>query len=224
MNDIAVLVAEHLDFDVARIDDEGRETWSVSIEPVHVELLERALVHQQFEPLARRQLAALVLRVAAVPSSIARILRNATPACGSRIRHSKTDQEGAGATVAIVPGSIACPVAAVRAWRDAAGIVSGALFRCIRKGGKVGERLSAQSVADIVKAHAERIGLEAAAFGGHSLRAGFITSAAKRGASIFKMNGRFPSSLGRDVTGICAGCRSVPRLCRGRATLNLRNS
>src|SRR5262249_56255731 len=29
----------------------------------HFELLERALVHQQFEPLARRQLAALVLSV-----------------------------------------------------------------------------------------------------------------------------------------------------------------
>lgn len=31
------------------------------------------------------------------------------------------------------------------------------------------------------------IGLNPAAFAGHSLRAGFLTSAAKRGASIFKM-------------------------------------
>ena len=93
------------------------------------------------------------------------------------IRHSKTDQEGAGATIAIVRGSIACPVAAVKAWRDAAGITSGPLFRSISKGGKVGERLSAQSVADIVKAHAERVGLDPALFAGHSLRAGFLTSA-----------------------------------------------
>jgi hypothetical protein len=53
--------------------------------------------------------------------------------------------------------------------------------------GKVGARLSAQSVADIVKARAASVGLEPALFAGHSLRAGFITSAAKRGASIFKM-------------------------------------
>jgi hypothetical protein len=31
------------------------------------------------------------------------------------------------------------------------------------------------------------IGLKAAAFGAHSLRAGFLTSAARRGASVFKM-------------------------------------
>ena len=48
-------------------------------------------------------------------------------------------------------------------------------------------RLSDQSVADVVKAHAGRIGLNAADFSGHSLRSGFLTSAAARGASIFKM-------------------------------------
>jgi hypothetical protein len=38
-----------------------------------------------------------------------------------------------------------------------------------------------------VKLHAARVGLDPALFSGHSLRAGFLTSAAKRGASIFKM-------------------------------------
>jgi integrase len=42
------------------------------------------------------------------------------------IRHSKTDQEGAGQTIAIVKGSVACPVAALRAWIAASGIASGA--------------------------------------------------------------------------------------------------
>jgi len=41
-------------------------------------------------------------------------------------------------------------------------------------------------VANIVKTHAERVGLDPALFAGHSLRAGFLTSAAERGASIFK--------------------------------------
>lgn len=50
-----------------------------------------------------------------------------------------------------------------------------------------GIRLTDRSVANIVKSHAERVGLDPALFSGHSLRAGFLTSAAKRGASIFKM-------------------------------------
>jgi site-specific recombinase XerD len=49
------------------------------------------------------------------------------------------------------------------------------------------DRLRAQSVAFIVKAYAARLGLDAEAFSGHSLRSGFLTSAAARGASLFKM-------------------------------------
>jgi len=48
-------------------------------------------------------------------------------------------------------------------------------------------RLTDRSVAKIVKMHAARVGLDPAKFGGHSLRAGFLTSAAAHGASIFKM-------------------------------------
>jgi serine phosphatase RsbU (regulator of sigma subunit) len=42
-------------------------------------------------------------------------------------------------------------------------------------------------VADVVKSYAGRLGLNVADFSGHSLRSGFLTSAARRGASIFKM-------------------------------------
>jgi hypothetical protein len=64
----------------------------------------------------------------------------------------------------------------------------GAVFRPIRKGGKVqNERLTDRSVANIVKAHAARVGFDPSSFSGHSLRAGFLTSAAKRGANLFKM-------------------------------------
>lgn len=48
-------------------------------------------------------------------------------------------------------------------------------------------RLSARAVAEVVKAYARRAGLKATEFSGHSLRSGFLTSAAARGASIFKM-------------------------------------
>src|SRR3954468_2415281 len=42
--------------------------------------------------------------------------------------------------------------------------------------GHVGERLAAQSVAEIVKSYAKQAGLDPALFAGHSLRAGFLTS------------------------------------------------
>jgi integrase len=104
------------------------------------------------------------------------------------IRGSKTDQERAGATIAIARGDVACPARALREWLDAAGIETGPLFRPIDKGGTVRpSRLTDRSVANIVKAYAKRAGSDASTFSGHSLRAGFLTSAAGKGASIFKM-------------------------------------
>jgi len=85
-------------------------------------------------------------------------------------------------------GSVACPVKALQAWLSAAAITEGALFRPVAKGGRLpAARLSDRTVANIVKAYAKRIGLDSKAFAGHSLRSGFLTSAAARGASIFKM-------------------------------------
>jgi site-specific recombinase XerD len=105
-----------------------------------------------------------------------------------RIRRSKTDQEGEGATIAIVPGSFACPVKATRDWLKTARIKTGPVFRPISKTGRVlSRRLSDRAVAEVVKACARRVGLKAKDFSGHSLRSGFLTSAARRGASIFKM-------------------------------------
>jgi site-specific recombinase XerD len=104
------------------------------------------------------------------------------------IRRSKTDQEGAGAVIAVCKGSVACPISALREWRVAANITEGPIFRPIGKGGRLKDtRLTAQSVALIVKAQAARLGFDPTAFAGHSLRAGFLTSAAAKGASIFKM-------------------------------------
>jgi integrase len=107
-----------------------------------------------------------------------------------RIATSKTDQAGEGQTIAIgrVPGSPYCPVQAVSAWRRVADIHSGALFRRVRKGDVVGEaRLTPQSVALVVKRMCQRVGLDPSLYAGHSLRRGFLTSAARARASIFKM-------------------------------------
>jgi site-specific recombinase XerD len=106
------------------------------------------------------------------------------------IRRSKTDQEGLGRKVAIPRGDTACPVVALAAWRAAASIDAGPLFRRVwnRRNQRVGAgRLTARMVATIVQEAAERLGFDPTAFGAHSLRAGFITSAAKRGANLFKI-------------------------------------
>jgi len=85
-------------------------------------------------------------------------------------------------------GDVACPAKVLRVWQDAAGIETGPIFRAINKAGTVAaERLTDRSVANIVKTYAERAGFDASTFSGHSLRSGFLTSAAAKGASIFKM-------------------------------------
>jgi site-specific recombinase XerD len=104
------------------------------------------------------------------------------------IRRSKTDTEGKGQQIAIVRGDVCCPVKALRAYLDAAGIADGPIFRRILRGDHItGSRLTPQTVCKSVKAYADAIGLDGSAFGAHSLRSGFLTSAARRGASIWKM-------------------------------------
>jgi site-specific recombinase XerD len=104
------------------------------------------------------------------------------------IRRSKTDQTGEGQEVAIPRGYKLRPVEAVQTWLAAAEISSGPVFRAVALGGRVSaERLAHDSASRIVKRYARRMGLEAAAFAGHSLRSGFLTSSAESGANIFKM-------------------------------------
>jgi integrase len=105
------------------------------------------------------------------------------------LTRSKTDQVGAGRMIAIpFARSHACPVKALTAWLDDAGIHSGPVFRTVKKGGDIGTvALSAQSVASIVKEYAGKAGLHADSYSGHSLRAGLITSAAKVGVSSWKI-------------------------------------
>src|SRR5690606_29963897 len=101
------------------------------------------------------------------------------------IRKSKTDQEGRGQAVAIPHGIHLKPVDALKAWLDGAGIKSGPVFRTVTSRGKVGkEAITGHTVANVVKRYAGRAGLSAADFSGHSLRAGFVTSAADRGADL----------------------------------------
>ncbi|WP_244936732.1 site-specific integrase [Methylobacterium currus] len=111
------------------------------------------------------------------------------------VRRSKVDQEGAGFEKAIPHGRFIRPVALVRDWLEAAGITVGPVFRPVTRAGRLlpaaegspPHRLTTQAVADIVKRYATAAGLDAATVGAHSLRAGYITTAAERGADMSRI-------------------------------------
>jgi integrase len=102
---------------------------------------------------------------------------------------SKTDQEGTGRHVAIPRvGGPVCPAEALDGWLQRSNIPVGPLFRQVNKAGKILEgRLSAAAVANIVKDHVRKIGLDPKNYSGHSLRAGFATSAAAAGLSAWQI-------------------------------------
>ena len=123
------------------------------------------------------------------------------------VRRSKVDQEGRGFEKAIPHGRFIRPVALVREWLDAAGITDGPVFRPVSRSGRVrglpksgdtpaadgqaklnlGRRLTDRSVANILQSYCTAAGLDASTFGAHSLRAGYITTAAERGADLARI-------------------------------------
>jgi integrase len=95
------------------------------------------------------------------------------------LRSSKTDQERAGHEKPLPFSSSeeVCPVRSLKAWLLAAGIQEGPLFRQLGRGNRLGGRLSGQSVALMIKSRCKQANLDPKVFSGHSLRAGFITTA-----------------------------------------------
>ena len=111
------------------------------------------------------------------------------------LARSKTGRAGESETVAIPRAPVARAVSAIERWLAHAEIAPGApILRRVTKGERIGDRLSAQSVATIVKAriaeHHMRQGVprevaeaEATRFSAHSLRTGFAVTAAEAGAT-----------------------------------------
>lgn len=107
------------------------------------------------------------------------------------LRRSKTDQSGEGRAVGIPVGSNVetCPVLAMRAWLEAAGIEDGPVFRWLNGRGHLpsvkeldrhlSARLSGHSIATVVKRACKAVGLDPKRYAGHSLRAGHVTQAAE---------------------------------------------
>jgi len=116
------------------------------------------------------------------------------------VEKSKGDQEGRGVEVPIhaAPGPL-CPVAALRAWLDAAKIDAGPVFRSVSRWGRVGRSaLGARHVAEVIKRASARVGLDPRELAGHSLRAGFATTAAALGAGMAEI-GRITRHASADM-------------------------
>lgn len=104
------------------------------------------------------------------------------------IRHSKTDQEGEGQVIAVPSGKVLKPGLRLNEWLSVRGGEAGPLFyRTDAHGVMTKEAMSDRSVARLIQRYAEKVGLDPAAVGAHSLRSGFLTEAAKAGASLPKM-------------------------------------
>ena len=104
------------------------------------------------------------------------------------IRQSKTDQEGKGQRVAIVDGRCIRPIERLRLWLEQSRISKGPLFQTMRRGGHLrGRALHHSDIPRIVKHYAALTGLDPKQVAGHSLRAGFVTSAAVHHARLDKI-------------------------------------
>jgi len=99
---------------------------------------------------------------------------------------SKTDQERRGEDVPIFHSNQpdVCPVRAVDALLAAAGITEGAIFRQLGRRQVLGGRLSPAAVRDRVRHWCKVAGLPYKEFAAHSLRRGFMTTAARRGKDL----------------------------------------
>ncbi len=104
------------------------------------------------------------------------------------VRRSKTDQFGKGQSIAVPEGAFIRPVERLRRWLTLSGAKDGPLFQTLWRGGRLrGRPLHPTDVARLVKRCVSAIGLDPADYSGHSLRSGFVTSAAVHSARLDKI-------------------------------------
>jgi site-specific recombinase XerD len=147
---------------------------------------DRALILLAFAAALRRNEAAALNLAAGAPGRLRGIWLSFVPG-GMQILidHSKADQEGEGAVVAVPYGRSLCPVQAMQAWLELAQISTGPVFRPVDKHGRIAARaMSDKAIADVVKRAAARAKIDPRTVGGHSLRAGLVTQAIINGVAV----------------------------------------
>lgn len=105
------------------------------------------------------------------------------------VRRSKTDQEGRGRKIAVPFGRTRhCPVKALDDWLTFSQVSSGYIFRGMNRHGQMlPDGITSEAVSLILKSRLNDAGYETTSFSGHSLRAGFATSAAGANAPTHKI-------------------------------------
>ena len=104
------------------------------------------------------------------------------------IRQSKTDQDSRGQKVVVPNGPRIRLVDRLSRWFLVRGKAEGPFFQTVKRGCRIaGNRIHNSDVARIVKEGAKSVGLDMDRVGAHSLRAGFVTEAARNGASVAKI-------------------------------------
>jgi site-specific recombinase XerD len=107
------------------------------------------------------------------------------------IARSKTDQEGDGYLLGIplAADNCYCPTRMMKRWLEWSSIDSGPLFPRIGSAGRHDhrhfsntKRLTPRMVNHIIKRRMDRAGLDSTGYSGHSMRAGFVTTAIESGA------------------------------------------
>lgn len=97
----------------------------------------------------------------------------------------KTDQVGQGRLIGVPYQSdpVACPVRAIRAWLATTKLTSGPLIRAVDRHGNLSDdAMTARNISEAVTRMTADAGLKGR-YTGHSLRAGFCTTAARLGRS-----------------------------------------
>jgi integrase len=105
------------------------------------------------------------------------------------LRHSKTDQDGQGRKIGIPFGRTKhCPVRTTEAWLQRASVTEGPIYRHISKGSHIApNRLSGDAIPNIIRERLQNAGINLEGYSGHSLRAGFATSAAMAGVATWRI-------------------------------------
>lgn len=103
------------------------------------------------------------------------------------VRNTKTDQSSAGEQIAILRSrrERSCPVRALEFWLEFSELSlkrQGPVFRGILPNGVLRDNaITGRAIAQIIQRAARRIGMDETRVGGHSLRSGMATEAARKG-------------------------------------------
>jgi site-specific recombinase XerD len=162
------------------------------VAPITIDRLREMVATCQETPAGHRDQALLVVGFAAAlrRSEIAHLTCDDIQPCSEgiilTIRRSKTDQLGAGERLGLPHGTNAstCPQRTLTRWMAHLDPSAGPLFRPVDRHGNIAQQpLSGRAIAEIIKRRAALAGHDPDIYSGHSLRAGFATSAAAAGVT-----------------------------------------